>query len=270
MRQRLRALSAEDPWWEECLAAEELASPARPASPRRWLGAWCGVTALHLVAIGMLSLWHRDGIDAPSPGTGAPSFEVVMLPAWPEPGHHQSQLGASSLAASSKRSVAVIAPPTPLTASSPAADRISEQISPQAPPAVDTPLKSAVIAPAPEASAAPQADLPPSTPSAAETLWEGNLLAKLSSLKRYPPSALHAGLQDTVMVRFVVDRSGQALSAEVIRSKGVAILDREALALIRRASPLPAPPPEVLGDAIELIAPIQFILHLGLASHDHE
>ena len=223
--------------------------------------AFCTVTVLHLVAVGVLSMLHRDGVDAPSPGTGAKAFDVVLLPAWPEPGHHPSQLGATSVATSSKRAAPLIDRPTPVASTSSVANRISDQISPMAPPVADNMLKTAVVAPVPEATAASQADLPPSTPSAAETLWEGNLLAKLASLKRYPPGAMHVGQQDTVMVRFVVDRSGHALSAEVIKSKGFALLDREAIALIRRAAPLPPPPPEVLGDAIELIAPIQFILH---------
>ena len=227
----------------------------------RWLWALCAAMALHLVIVGLLSLLHRDGVDAPSPGTGAPAFEVVMLPAWPEPGHHPSQLGVAAVAAPSKSATPLIVPPTLLAAASPAADVLSHQVSSKPPAATEDVAKTAVVAAAPEVAAAPRADLPPSTPSAAETLWEGSLLAKLSSLKRYPAGARRAGQQDTVMVRFVVDRTGQALSAEVINSKGFALLDSEAAALIRRASPLPPPPADVLGDQIELIAPIQFILH---------
>ena len=228
----------------------------------RWLWALCLAVVLHLVIVGLLSLFHRDGVDAPSPGTGAPAFEVTMLPAWPEPGHHPSQLGVAAVAAPSRTATPSIVPPTLLAATSPALPDVpSHQQSLRPPPAAADIAKTAVVAAAPEATAAPRADLPPSTPSAAETLWEGNLLAKLSSLKRYPPGARRAGQQDTVMVRFVVDRAGQTVSAQVISSRGFALLDSEATALIQRASPLPPPPADVLGDEIELIAPIQFILH---------
>ncbi len=260
MQRRLAALSTEDSWWDEFPAKEIKTSP-RQTRPARWALALCGATALHLVAIGLASLLHRDGVDAPSPGTGAPAIEVVMLPAWPEPGHHPSQLAMANVAATPVPTAPVITPPTLLAATSSAADRISDPASLELASAADETAKTSVVATASEAAAPPEADLPPSTPNAAEALWEGDLLAKLLSLKRYPPGAEHTGQQDTVMVRFVVDRSGQALSAEVIKSKGFALLDREAIALIRRASPLPRPPAEVSGDEIELIVPIQFILH---------
>jgi protein TonB len=112
-----------------------------------------------------------------------------------------------------------------------------------------------------ETATSQRLNAPPSSPSAAEAIWDSRLLEKLASLKRYPVQAERAGQQDTVMVRFVIDRTGAVLSADIAKSQGFALLDGEARALIQRASPLPAPPSEVAGDEIELIAPIQFILH---------
>jgi protein TonB len=100
----------------------------------------------------------------------------------------------------------------------------------------------------------------PSLESAANALWESQLLDRLARLKRYPFAARRDGQQDIVMVRFVIDREGQVLSSDIIKSQGFVLLDREARALIRRASPLPAPPAEVLGDQIAMVAPIQFVL----------
>lgn len=63
------------------------------------------------------------------------------------------------------------------------------------------------------------------------------------------------------MIRFVVNREGYVLSSQLIKSSGVAILDREALALIKRAQPLPKPPTELLSHGqITLELPIGFDL----------
>jgi protein TonB len=178
-----------------------------------------------------------------------------MLPAWPELGHRVTHLGVTAKDATPRGSVL--------------ATRQDAQIDGLAPteaPGAKPPPDGGVIKPnvpvltAAQAEARPLADSPPSTPSAAETLWETDVLAKLAAMKHYPTQALHSGEQDTVMVRFVVNRGGQLLSADVIKSKGFTALDAEALALVRRAAPLPPPPAEVSGDAIELVAPIQFIL----------
>jgi periplasmic protein TonB len=40
----------------------------------------------------------------------------------------------------------------------------------------------------------------------------------------------------------------------------VAVLDEEALALVRRAQPFPPPPPEMPGNSLDLTVPIRFNL----------
>ncbi len=80
--------------------------------------------------------------------------------------------------------------------------------------------------------------------SAASTAkWQARLMAHLERRKRYPAGARSRGERGTVYVRFSVDDAGNVLSAMLARSSGFSELDSEVLALIRRASPLPAPPP---------------------------
>jgi protein TonB len=62
------------------------------------------------------------------------------------------------------------------------------------------------------------------------------------------------------MVRFRMDRSGKVLSYSLVRSSGFDALDKEALAMIERAQPLPALPPEIPGDAKEIVLPAQFLM----------
>ena len=64
-----------------------------------------------------------------------------------------------------------------------------------------------------------------------------------------------------VYLTFSMNRSGQVLAANIARSSGSQALDAETLALVRRAEPLPLPPPEMAGDPITLTVPVRFSLH---------
>ena len=55
------------------------------------------------------------------------------------------------------------------------------------------------------------------------------------------PARAH-DMQGDVHVRFSIDRSGQLTASQIARSSGFPLLDEEALALLKRASPLPRPP----------------------------
>jgi protein TonB len=60
------------------------------------------------------------------------------------------------------------------------------------------------------------------------------------------------------VVRFRVDRSGQVIASEVVKSSGSEVLDQEALELLKRASPLPAPPDAIAEEMLDNILPIYF------------
>ncbi|WP_245315030.1 energy transducer TonB [Labrys sp. WJW] len=58
---------------------------------------------------------------------------------------------------------------------------------------------------------------------------------------------------------FTITRSGQVTSARLAASSGDAVGDTEAVALVRRASPVPAPPPGLFGSGpLTLSQPIRF------------
>jgi len=59
-------------------------------------------------------------------------------------------------------------------------------------------------------------------------------------------------------VAFKLDRSGQLVASHVKKRSGSPALDDEALAMLQRASPLPAPPDQIPGPMLELVLPIQF------------
>lgn len=90
--------------------------------------------------------------------------------------------------------------------------------------------------------------------------YETVMLRHINGALRYPVVARQRRQQGTVYVRFVMDRRGNVLSSQVERSSRFQALDEEGLALLARATPLPAPPADVAGDQIQLVVPIVFSL----------
>lgn len=60
--------------------------------------------------------------------------------------------------------------------------------------------------------------------------------------RRYPVEAERAGIKGVVRVSIRIDSSGRLSGASVRAGSGHAVLDREALATVKRASPYPKPP----------------------------
>lgn len=75
--------------------------------------------------------------------------------------------------------------------------------------------------------------------------WQSRLLAHLERRKRYPSASKSRGEQGTAYVRFRIDEAGNVVSVSLARSSGFPALDEEVVAMVHRASPVPAPPPGV-------------------------
>jgi protein TonB len=123
------------------------------------------------------------------------------------------------------------------------------------------------IAASPPRPAAPPPVIAAPAPVAAPA-WNGQadyiagLLAYLDRFKQYPAAARSAHIEGVVYVHFVMARDGTVRSAEIARSSGRPLLDREALAMIARAGRLPSMPAPMKGDVLDgIIGPIRFSLH---------
>jgi len=115
-------------------------------------------------------------------------------------------------------------------------------------------VAQAASAPKPTEAARAKVNAAPSsgTASAASiATWRGTVVAHLNRLKRAP-----GGSRGITIVAFTIDRNGRVLSARIARSSGNAPLDREALAMVRRASPVPPPPANIRGNSILLSVPV--------------
>lgn len=103
--------------------------------------------------------------------------------------------------------------------------------------------------------AAPQASSGASSVSPAR--WQSRLMAHLERRKRYPAAARRQRQEGTAQVRFTIDQGGNVRSVSLVASSGFAALDDEVVSMVRRASPVPAPPP---GVSHTIVAPVRFSL----------
>ncbi|MBF0677261.1 energy transducer TonB [Pseudomonas sp.] len=137
--------------------------------------------------------------------------------------------------------------------------------------------------PEPEPSSTPPVETPPAKPSQqarapesssqlsantqatqGQPSWESRLLGHLNRYKRYPNDARRRGQEGVVKVRFVIDARGKVIDHQLVGRSGSPSLDRAALQMIRRAQPLPAPPPELLKNgSLEVVAPFVYSLERG-------
>lgn len=126
--------------------------------------------------------------------------------------------------------------------------------------AAPSPLTAApppVEAPVAEKATAPRAGTS-RKPSQAELDWHRSLVRHINRHKKYPRAARRHGEEGVASVAFTLDRSGKVLSAQLIDSSGSTDLDEEAVAVLERASPFPAPPADVASVSISLRVPIRF------------
>lgn len=78
--------------------------------------------------------------------------------------------------------------------------------------------------------------------------------------KVYPRAAQQRRQEGRALLRFAIDRSGNVLDYHIEKSSGSAVLDREVVAMIKRASPLPPIPAEMKTNRLEVVVPIPFVL----------
>lgn len=141
------------------------------------------------------------------------------------------------------------------------------------PPPVAPPPPPQVIAAAPEKVAEPTFVAPPPPPPEPEKPREpppdidadlgkyGSVLAReFAKHKQYPRIAQMRGWQGTVRVKLEVDASGAVTSSTISESSGHEALDKQALEMVKKASPLPSPPETLRGRPFTVTVPVLFRL----------
>jgi protein TonB len=110
--------------------------------------------------------------------------------------------------------------------------------------------------PAPETRAPPKTEHIGQFTQASANAYNALVFGHLQRFKRYPAAA--HGASGTVTIRFALNRAGNVIESEVSKSSGNAVLDREAIDLLRRANPFPAFPVAKPGTRDTYLAPVSF------------
>ncbi len=89
----------------------------------------------------------------------------------------------------------------------------------------------------------------------------GNLLAReFAKHKQYPRIAQMRGWQGTVRIKLDVDANGNVTGSIVSESSGYETLDKQALEMAKKASPLPTPPEALRHRPFTVTVPVLFRL----------
>ena len=91
-----------------------------------------------------------------------------------------------------------------------------------------------------------------------EAAYARKLFSHLARRQRYPAAAERARVTGTVRLSIAIDRTGALASARIAKGSGSALLDQEALATARRASPYPKPPEGVGGRTYGFAVTLRF------------
>jgi protein TonB len=252
----------------------------------RWLVAFLLVAGVHA---GLALVAVREA-EAPDPDNASGAFVIELAPISETPSPRPDQLppGPTSVDSSASEAVAPSTeqetpppewdlPPLPKMATAPPdltlppmPETAPEPTSVEA-EQFETPAKAQDASIAAQAAAPPVLDTPIVTgrSAAAEpglssrdrrdhAVWQGALSAHLARHARFPRTVRDTGKDRQATVRFSLDARGVVQSVTLVESAGSEVLDAEALALVRRASPMPVPPTVVSSEALDLIVPIRF------------
>lgn len=89
----------------------------------------------------------------------------------------------------------------------------------------------------------------------------GSLLTReIAKHKQYPKIAQMRGWQGTVKVELQIDNNGNLVASSINTSSGFEALDKQALEMVKKASPLPLPPESLRNRQFNILVPVTFRL----------
>lgn len=250
-----------------------------PPSKRVWIFAAVVAFALH-GGIGGLILTHLEQ-QADESELGAPALAIGIDLASPRltpselPPGPESEASTASQAIAERRPTTVQAElpkETPIESEQP--DRLVTLNDVKAPAEKTPEVAVQEVSPADqsvaqEAMALPSVETPIEAPQSvtvdqgtgesrrrATLTWQRELMAHLDRHKRYPGERSQRDAE--IIINLVLDRTGHVVSASVAQSSGDAAFDEAAVAMVQRASPVPAPPPLVADEGLSFRLPVNF------------
>ena len=90
--------------------------------------------------------------------------------------------------------------------------------------------------------------------------YSTTLAKAIAKQKKYPRIAQMRGWQGEIIIDLEIDGKGNLINSKIKQKSGFKILDKEGMAMIKRASPFPKPPKELESKIFNVIVPISFKL----------
>ncbi|HEX4986472.1 MAG TPA: TonB family protein [Burkholderiales bacterium] len=152
--------------------------------------------------------------------------------------------------------------PIPREAAPPVAQRKAEPAAPvvAAPRAPGPAPAPSVAPPAPVAAAAPPVPADDGREKSLIEQYQQIIAARIKQFEEYPPVAKRRHWEGTTVVQLTLTPAGKVSNVEVVEKSGYDLLDEAAVKMIRKASPLPAPPEGLRGRDHTVLVPIRFKL----------
>ena len=217
--------------------------------------------ALHILAVTVL---HPFSFSSNKPITiinvelSPPPLPVAPPPEPPKP-------KALPPPPSPVKRVPVISEPLPaLIAPKEVMPEIAPRVEPVPPSVISVPQKQteppAFVAPSPPIL--PPELLKPVTQDldAARGYYSNQLGKEFAKYKQYPRVARMRNWQGTVQIQVKLDASGAVVASTISQSSGYDVLDKQALEMVQKASPLPRPPEALRDREFTVIVPVVFRL----------
>lgn len=246
-------------------------------SSLRWSASFTYVVALYTCVILTVVYWNVGNTAAPQP-MAAMMIDLAPMPVAPEtppsnapPGSAQEETPPPPEPAPELEPIIEPLPELPII--SEAETRLSKEPPPELEVIKEEPeplyeeqvaqedkAPLAFEASPDEVAAAPMDGAVSLAPSQAQATWQSALLGHLEHHKRYPREARRNRQEAVVYVGITINRNGTVVDYRLTQPSAYNALNQETLALIARARPLPPPPPEVSGDTVEFVVPVEFFL----------
>jgi periplasmic protein TonB len=160
-------------------------------------------------------------------------------------------------------------PPAPVVPVAPPPDApvpevksVPPQVAEPVVPPPPAPPEVAVVRPPPAAVPAPPAPPVIDEKQASELTagYSQQVAAQIKKHQNYPLIAKRRQWEGTAQVRLIIGADGTVKNVELGKGTGKDVLDKEALEMVRRASPLPQAPLALRGRALTVTVPIVFRL----------
>lgn len=137
-------------------------------------------------------------------------------------------------------------------------------------PAPEPPPPPAVITAVPKVEPPPSFTAPPPPPpepvrptqdiDEARNIYGSLLGREIAKHKQYPKIAQMRGWQGEVIIDIQLDGNGNVQSSTIQKHSAYEALDKQALEMVKKASPFPAPPEALRGSSFNILVPVTFRL----------